>query len=185
MEPRRARDQLPTGHAFVYFKDWKVDCGDGVWYGFESEEVTVSIRRLRMYIYSIRTVHIYVCKYLVKASDQWRSDDFPHVVCFGTLGTVQSLAAVDSRNIPATTKKHPCGRSKPTLDILWNFPIEQLLLFVHYPASDMWSLWSIRKGTPSSKASSLGSFVHFQQSTSWLPTSTCLQWLNCQIFPNG
>ena len=74
-----------------------------------------------IYIYSIRTVHIYVCKYLVKASDQWRSDDFPHVVCFGTLGTVQSLAAVDSRNIPATTKKHPCGRSKLTLDILWNF----------------------------------------------------------------
>lgn len=24
---RRARDQLPTGHAFVYFKDWKVDSG--------------------------------------------------------------------------------------------------------------------------------------------------------------
>ena len=60
MEPRRARDQLPTGHAFVYFKDWKVDCGDGVWYGFESEEVTVSIRRLRMYIYIVYVQYTYM-----------------------------------------------------------------------------------------------------------------------------
>lgn len=157
------------------------------------------MRRLRMYIYiyNIRALHICIC-FLVsgKASDQLWSDDIisdlvsrnvrhDHLLPYSTSGfllfadeclgrrrapyKVSSSGYIGISCLPTSTSLWP-QQTNIGHFVEFSYRTSTFYSFIIQPVE----MWSIRKGTPSSKASSLGSFVHFQQSTSWLPTSTLI-----------